>query len=76
MKQFVQSLTSEFLAEAKSSPRMFEDLAAMEHYMAESYNGRAFVEILQNADDAAASNLVVFSCGNDYVTADHLAKRI
>lgn len=71
MKQFVQSLTNEFLAEAKSSPRMFEDLAAMEHYMAESYDGRAFVEILQNADDANASSLSVFSCGKDFVIANN-----
>lgn len=71
MKQFVQYLTNEFLAEAKSSPRMFEDLAAMEHYMAESYNGRAFVEILQNADDANASSLVIFSCGTDFVIANN-----
>ena len=71
MKRFVQSLTNEFLAEAKSSPRMFEDLAAMEHYMAESYEGRAFVEILQNADDANASSLSAFSCGNDFVIANN-----
>ena len=71
MKQFVQSLTNEFLAEAKSSPRMFEDLAAMEHYMAESYDGRAFVEILQNADDANASSLAIFPCGADFVIANN-----
>ncbi len=71
MKEFVQSLTNEFLAEAESSPRMFEDLAAMEHYMAESYDGRAFVEILQNADDAKASSLIIFSCGADFVIANN-----
>lgn len=71
MKQFVQSLAKEFLVEAKSSPRMFEDLAAMERYMAESYDGRAFVEILQNADDANASSLTIFSCGPDYVIANN-----
>lgn len=71
MKQFVQSLTNEFLAEAKSSPRMFEDLAAMEHYMAESYDKRAFVEILQNADDANASSLIIFTYGDDFVIANN-----
>ncbi len=71
MKQFIQDLTREFLAEAKSSPRMFEDLAAMEHYMAESYDGRAFAEILQNADDAEATEVNVFSCGNDYIIANN-----
>ena len=71
MKRFVQSLTNDFLAEAKSSPWMFEDLAAMEHYMAESYDGRTFVEILQNADDASATALSVFSCGSDFVIANN-----
>lgn len=71
MKQFIQSLTNEFLAEAKSSPMMFEDLAAMEHYMAESYDGRAFVEILQNADDAKSSSLTIFSCGTDFIIANN-----
>ena len=71
MKQFVRSLTTEFLNEAKSSPRMFEDLAAMERYMAESYDGRAFVEILQNADDAKASSVIIFACGNDFVIANN-----
>ncbi len=71
MKQFVQTLTNEFLSEAKSSPRMFEDLAAMEQYMAESYEGRAFVEILQNADDANASSLIIFPYGTDFVIANN-----
>ena len=71
MKTFVQSLSNEFLAEAKASPRMFEDLAAMEHYMAESYDGRAFVEILQNADDANATSICIFTSGTDYVIANN-----
>ena len=37
MRDFLQNLSREFINEAQSSPRMFEDLAAMEHYMAESY---------------------------------------
>ena len=71
MKQFVQSLTNKFIAEAKSSPTMFEDLASMEHYMAESYDGRTFVEILQNADDANATSLILFSQGTDFVFANN-----
>ena len=60
MKEYIQKLANEFLNEAKSSPRMFEDLAAMEHYMAESYNGRTLIELLQNADDAGSSSMCVF----------------
>ena len=71
MRQIIQTLTNEFMTEAKSSPRMFEDLAAMEHYMAESYDGRAFVEILQNADDATATAIKVFTCGNDCVITNN-----
>lgn len=70
MKTAIQNIARDFLSEAAASPRMFEDLAAMEKYMAESYDGRAFVEMLQNADDAGAKRVIVFSVGNDYVLAN------
>ena len=71
MRDFLQNLSREFINEAQSSPRMFEDLAAMEHYMAESYDGRAFIEIMQNADDAGATSIVTFTAGNDIVIANN-----
>ena len=43
------------LEEALKSPTLLSDLAGLEQYVAESYDARAFVELLQNADDAGAS---------------------
>lgn len=71
MKKYVQSLADDFLREARSSPQMFEDLASMERYMSEAYDGRAFVEILQNADDAKATSLIAFPHGSDLVIANN-----
>lgn len=47
------------LAEALRSPDLLSDLAGLEQYIAESYNSRSFIELLQNADDASATKLVV-----------------
>lgn len=55
----IRKASSSFLKEALASPRMLEDLAAMERYMSESYDGRTFVELVQNADDAGSSRLAV-----------------
>lgn len=59
MKNTIVNISSKFVGEAKASPRMLEDLAAMEKYMSESYNGRTFVELIQNADDANANRIKV-----------------
>lgn len=56
--------------EALSSPRMLEDLAAMEKYMSESYDGRTFVELLQNADDAESKRVKVFLVDDTLVVAN------
>jgi hypothetical protein len=47
------------LEEALKSPTLLSDLAGLEQYVAESYDARAFVELLQNADDAGASCFTV-----------------
>lgn len=60
MIRTIEQISESFIQEAKSSPRMLEDLAAMEKYMSESYDGRTFVELLQNADDANSSKVKVF----------------
>lgn len=59
LKNAIVRISEEFLAEAKSSPRLLADMAAMEKYMAESYTGRTFIELLQNADDAQSSKICV-----------------
>lgn len=66
-----EALYTELLDEARQSPNLFEDLAALEGYLAETYSSRAFIELLQNADDAGAT-IVDFSfidgrlvCSND-----------
>jgi hypothetical protein len=48
------------LNEAISSPNLLSDLAGLENYIAESYNNRSFIELLQNADDANASKFKIF----------------
>lgn len=48
----IRDINIEFISEAKNSPRLFSDMAAMERYMAESYDNRILIELLQNADDA------------------------
>ena len=49
---------------------MLEDLAAMEKYMSESYDGRTFVELLQNADDAESNRVKVFLIDDTLVVAN------
>lgn len=70
MDNLVRKISNSFLDEALASPRMLEDLAAMERYMAESYDGRTLIELLQNADDAGAKRLIVRSVGSSLVVAN------
>ena len=59
LNKTIQELCTEYITEAKNSPYLLEDMAAMEKYMAESYSGRIFVELLQNADDCGSSNILL-----------------
>src|SRR5699024_1223088 len=59
LQQTILKLNKEFLLEAKNSPQLLADMAAMESYMAESYGERVFIELLQNADDANATSCYV-----------------
>lgn len=63
IKDTIIRINTTFIAEAKNSPKMLADMAAMEKYMSESYSGRIIVELLQNADDAHSSR--VFITEND-----------
>ena len=64
---------NELLSEAASSPAMLTDIAGLERYVSESYANRAFIELLQNADDAGAHD-VAFIQGPDWVMAANSGK--
>ena len=70
MKDVINNISNIFIEEAKSSPRMLEDLAAMEKYLSESYDGRTFVELIQNADDANSSRVSVDYVNNVLIVAN------
>lgn len=70
MKSIIEQVSGSFLDEASASPRMLEDLAAMEKYMSESYDGRTFIELLQNADDAGAKRVCVSEIDNAVIVAN------
>ena len=66
-KDIVKEVSDKFYNEAKQSPQLLADMAKMEYYMAESYSGRLFVELLQNADDARSTRIISFyNHGNLY----------
>ena len=71
MGNSLETLRSSFLQEARSAPKLFRDLAKVEQYIAESYKALAFIELIQNADDAQAGSFGVhelrsgFAAGND-----------
>lgn len=48
-----------FLEEARLSPVLLGDLATMERYISESYSDRSLIELLQNADDAQATEFYI-----------------
>lgn len=58
------------LAEAIQSPNLLADLAGLETYIAESYDARSFIELLQNADDASASRFFAEQVGAFLIVAN------
>ena len=58
------------LEEARSSPDLLSDLARLEQYVAESYDARSFVELLQNADDAGAARFTIQRVGDSLLVAN------
>src|ERR1019366_6594095 len=58
------------LDEAQKSPALLSDLAGLESYIAESYNARSFVELLQNADDAGANRVDIQRAGELLLVAN------
>ena len=67
----VKSTSSDFLKEAMQSPQLLSDMAKMEYYMAESYSGRVFIELLQNSDDAKSSKVFVYQNGENLYFANN-----
>lgn len=65
-----QQLHRSLLEEAVSAPDLFSDLAGLEQYVSESYNARSFIELLQNADDAAAKRFHIESVDGFLVIAN------
>lgn len=70
-KNTVKRISSDFIKEATQSPQLLSDMAKMEYYMAESYSGRVFIELLQNADDAESTNIFVYQNGNNLYFANN-----
>lgn len=56
---YFEEIRQKLLSEAIASPNLLSDLAGLENYVAESYNNRSFIELLQNADDAKASKFKI-----------------
>ena len=67
----VKKISSDFLKEAKQSPQLLSDMAKMEYYMAESYSGRVFIELLQNADDAKSTKIYAYQNGYNLYFANN-----
>jgi hypothetical protein len=70
LRDSILQISSEFIEEAEKSPRLMEDMASMEKYMAENYDGRIFIELLQNSDDAFSSKIKILECNNHLIFAN------
>lgn len=70
MKKDFEFLRKSLIDEAINSPMLLSDLAGLESYVAESYNCRSFIELLQNADDAGAGSFYVKQHGDYLIVAN------
>lgn len=70
LNNVIDKISNVFINEAISSPNLLADMAAMESYIAESYNGRIFIELLQNADDCGSKQVYVERFGNNIIFAN------
>ena len=71
IKEIINKINSDFISEAKNSPALLADMAAMEKYMSESYSGRILVELLQNADDAHSSRVFITEQNGNVIFANN-----
>lgn len=70
MSVTVAQIQETFVREAQAAPTLFTDLAKVELYIAESYRTRAFIELLQNADDAGAKRFQIRMDGSRVIVAN------
>jgi hypothetical protein len=66
----IAEIQQAFIAEAAAAPTLFADLAKVELYISESYRARAFIELLQNADDAGARRFIIRLSGDKLFVAN------
>ncbi|MCC0642209.1 DUF3883 domain-containing protein [Clostridioides sp. ES-S-0049-03] len=71
LKDTLIEINKSFIEECKNSPKLTEDLAMMEKYMAESYGKRILVELLQNADDAKSTFVKLIEDKNNLYFANN-----
>ena len=71
IEDVITKINTSFIAEAKNSPALLTDMAAMEKYMSESYSGRIIVELLQNADDAHSSRVYITEHDGNVIFANN-----
>lgn len=70
MKAVIKEIQKDFFREAQHSPILLSDLANMEKYIAESYQERSIIELLQNADDAGAKKFYINKIGDVVIVAN------
>lgn len=66
----LENVRSALLREAEGSPNLLTDLAGLEKYIAESYSSRSFIELLQNADDADSSRMLIKRVNQHIIVAN------
>ena len=71
MATSISELIDGLVTEAAQAPRLFSDLAKLERYIAEGYKTRALIELLQNADDAGATEFVAQCVDDGLVVANN-----
>lgn len=71
LSAYIQEISEKYVQEAQSAPQLFQDMGAMEKYMAESYSSRVMIELLQNADDAGSADVRMIQVGRDIIFANN-----
>jgi hypothetical protein len=70
MNNIIETVRQSLLQEASGSPNLLADLAGLEKYIAESYSSRSFIELLQNADDAGSTKMLIKRLNEHIIVAN------
>jgi hypothetical protein len=70
MNDMLETVRQSLLKEASGSPNLLSDLAGLEKYIAESYSARSFIELLQNADDAGSTRMLIKRLNEHIIVAN------